>query len=56
MVYLQTEGSSEAKIPILLNYIARNARVQVAESLLQACCLAVVKPISGYVRIASAPF
>ena len=31
-------------------YTARN--VQVAASLLQACCLAVIKPISGCVRIA----
>ena len=30
-------------------YPARNA--QVAEGLLQACCLAVIKPISGCVRI-----
>ena len=35
------------------NYTARNA--QVAASLLQACCLAVIKPISGYVRIACLP-
>ena len=35
--------------PLGLYYTARNA--QVAASLLQACCLVVIKPISGCVRI-----
>ena len=36
--------------PKVISYTARN--VQVAASLLQACYLAVIKPISGCVRIA----